>query len=260
MAMDLELFGIREQLRCATLVQDVGHGHGTFEGAARRLCRSFYDELQTSGATPSRACALVRCYKTHPFASLPPDLQRFARTLLPGGERPAPGVRCLTLMATVGDQPAWNSRHESRGHKAIPLPGPEMVEKAPMIAQLVRDFGLDLADVVNPAAIVMRDRRGKNYGVFHVEQASGSPAIPAQVDFVHAHGIRSVVGFGGSLATGDIFAIVLFTRVRVSAEVADRFRAVALNVKSAFFGFAEHEVFEAAAPASDAARSAGVSA
>ncbi len=243
MAIDLEQFGIREQLRCATLVRNAGQGHATFEAAARALTRAFYDELQTSAPSGSaRACAMVRCYKTHPYAALPAELQRFARGMLASGQAPRPSMRCLSLMASAGDEHAWNSRHASRGHQAIPLASDDMIEKAPMIAQLVRDFGLELAEVVEPATVV-RDRKGKNYGVFHVEQALGSLVIPAQ-EFVVRHRIGSVVGFGGSLATGDLFAIILFSRVRIDADVADRFRAVALNVKSIFFGFAEKESFD----------------
>jgi hypothetical protein len=250
MPIDLEHFGLGEQLRCATVVRSIGAGHATLEAAARAITRSFHHELQSSRVAgtgdPTRACALVRCYKTHPYATLPADLQRFARDMLPIGARPRPAMRCLTLMASAGDEPSWNSRHDSRGHQAIPLASPEMLEKAPMIAQLVRDFGLEPAEVVAPFRAVVRDRKGKNYGVFHVEEALGSPAIPAQDEFVRRHGIRSAVGFGGSLPTGDLFAVILFTRVRVDAAAAERFRAVALNVKSAFFGFAEDATFDAA--------------
>lgn len=55
----------------------------------------------------------------------------------------------------------------------------------------------------------MRDLRGKTYGVFHVAEARESAYVPAQADFVVPYGIRSVVGFGGPLATGDLFAVIL---------------------------------------------------
>jgi hypothetical protein len=195
---------------------------------------------------------LVRCYKTHPFRGLDAGLQRFARGLL-ADEEPAPAMRCLTLLATVGDEPAWNSRLRSRAHRAIPLPSPEIVEKAPMISQLVRQFGLDIAEVVRPSPDVVRELGGKSYGVFHVERAAGSPYIPAQEDFVEPYGVRSVVGFGGSLRTGDLFAIVLFARVPISAAAAERFRMIALEAKSAFFLFKESETFESdLAPGADA--------
>ena len=54
-----------------------------------------------------------------------------------------------TLLATAGDEPEWNSRHTSRGHAAIPLPSARIVERFPMIAQLIRQLGFDVADVVS---------------------------------------------------------------------------------------------------------------
>jgi hypothetical protein len=56
---------------------------------------------------------------------------------------------------------------------------------------------------------------------------------------VERYGIRSVLGFGGSLPTGDLFAIILFSKVAIPEASADRFKTVALDVKSGFFKFKE---------------------
>jgi hypothetical protein len=79
--------------------------------------------------------------------------------------------------------------------------------------------------------------------VFHVENALGSPYIPAQQEFVIRFGIRSVLGFGGMLATGELFAVILFATVHVSSGAADRFKSLALDVKSAFSRFNDSTVF-----------------
>jgi hypothetical protein len=189
----------------------------------------------------------VRVYKTHRFGGLPDELKRFAKRALKSGGgdvQPFDDMRCLTLLATVGDEPSWNQRHLSKGHQAIPLPSPHMVERAPMIAQLVTAFGLELSDVVRPTADVVRKLEGKTYGVFHVEEAKGSEYIPAQAQFVERYGIRSVVGFGGSLLTGDLFAVILFTRTPISEAIADRFRTIALDTKGCFLSFDQSQVFE----------------
>jgi hypothetical protein len=159
------------------------------------------------------------------------------------GSAPKSTMRCLTLLATVGDEAQWNDRRRSKGHRAIPLPRPEIVEKAPMIAQLIKEFGLDLGVVVQPSAEVMKDLEGKTYGVFHVPDAVGSPYIPAQDDFVLPYKIRSVVGCGGAMKGGELFALIIFSRVPISAESAERFRTIALDVKSALFRFDQDRVF-----------------
>jgi hypothetical protein len=213
------------------------------EASARLVCRSLYDELRAPDG--DRACALVRCYKTHPYGSLPADLRQFARRAAgdPASRLPS-DMKCLTLLASAGVEPQWNARSASKGHQAIPLPSAKIVERAPMVAKLIQDFGLDLSHVTNPTTEIVRDLAGKTYGVFHVEEAAGSPSIPAQEEFVSRYGIRSVVGFGGSLASGDLFAVILFSRVTVSAASADRFRALALDLKALFFPFGESAVFD----------------
>lgn len=240
MTYDLSKFDLGDMLKCSLRLRETATGAPTLEASAQRVCRFLYDELHGPGAP--RACALVRCYKTHAFETLDPELQDFARNLL-GGQPASPRMKCLVLMATVGQTAAWNSRHLSRGHRAIPLPSPEIVEKAPMISQLIKELGMELSAVIQPSPEIVKELAGKRHGVFHVEDAAGSPYIPAQNEFVLQYGIRSVLGFGGMLHTGDLFAVILFSTVHVPASAADRFRTLALDVKSAFSRFRETDVF-----------------
>ena len=240
MTYDLTKFDLGDMLACSLRLREAASGAASLEASAHRTCRFLYDELLDPDAR--RACALVRCYKTHPFGTLEPDLQNFARGVL-GEETPRASMKCLTLMATVGQSAAWNSRHLSRNHRAIPLPSPEIVEKAPMISQLIKELGVELSTVLQPSPEIVKEMGGKRHGVFHVENALGSPYIPAQQEFVVRHGIRSVLGFGGLLFNGELFAVILFSTVQVPSSAADRFRTLALDVKSAFSRFDEANVF-----------------
>jgi hypothetical protein len=242
MPSDLTRFGLTEMLRCSRVLHRAAAGAPTMEATARLISRALYDELRAPNG--DRACALVRCYKTHPFGALPADLRRFARNASGKDAAPVDSMRCLTLLASAGSEPQWNTRSSSKSHQAIPLPSPRMIEQAPMIAALIRDFGLEFGDVTNPKPENVRNLEGKSYGVFHVEQALGSASIPVQEEFVARYGVRSVVGFGGTLASGDLFAVILFSRVTVSAASADRFRTLALDVKALYFPFSDSSVFD----------------
>lgn len=242
MASDLTNFDLAEMLRCGKAIRRATAGASSMEGAAQRACKALYDELRSAGGK-APACALVRCYKTHRLGDLDSDLQAFARGTL-DADLPRDAMKCLVLLGTVGKLPAWNDRHRSKGHRAIALPSKEIVERAPMIAQLFTELGVPIEHVVAPSPQVVPDLAGRTYGVFHVERAAGSPFIPAQKEFVIRHGIESVVGFGGGLKNGDLFAFVLFCRVPVSATTAERFRALALEVKTAFFPFSDSQVFD----------------
>jgi len=124
-----------------------------------------------------------------------------------------------------------------------------------MISQLIKELGLELSSVLQPSPDVVKELAGKRHGVFHVENALGSPYIPAQDEFVARYGIRSVLGFGGMLASGDLFAVILFSTVHVPASAADRFKTLALDVKSAFSRFSDTNVFNRiSAPAGEGAR------
>ena len=246
MTYDLSHFDLGDMLKSSLRLREASTGAPTLEASAQRVCRFLYDELR--GPDTQRACALVRCYKTHAYGSLEPELQQFAKKQLKGGDEPRSTMKCLTLLATVGQTAAWNSRFLSQGHRVIPLPSPEIVEKAPMISQLIKEFGLELGALLQPSADVVKELAGKRHGVFHVEDAAGSPYIPAQQEFVERYGIRSVLGFGGVLGTGDLFAVILFATVHVPTTAAQRFRTLALDVKSSFSKFSEGNVFNASRP------------
>ena len=245
MPYDLTTFGLGDMLRCSPRLRETAMGAPTLEASAQRVCRFLYDELRDPEG--KRQCALVRCYKTHAFGSLEPDLQAFARAVM-GVEQPRSTMKCLTLMATVGQTAVWKSRYLSRGHRAIPLPSAEIVEQAPMISQLIKEMGLELTSVLQPSPDVVRELAGKRHGVFHVENALGSPYIPAQQEFVVRFGIKSVVGFGGMLAIGDLFAVILFATIHMSQGSADRFRTLALDVKSGFSRYNDANIFNQLRP------------
>ena len=235
--LDLENFTVGGMLRAGVGVRRVVRGAESLEEAADRMVRFFYDRC-VSPENGERTTVLVRFYKTHPYGDLPLDLQLFAERDS-GGVKPSAGLRCLTLLATAGDEPAWMSRHSSRGHQAIPLPSADIVRRAPMIAKLIEDLGFDIDAVVR--GDVMPDRPGdsKTYEVFHVEDALGSPSIPAQQDFVVPYGVRSVLGFGGLLRSGELYAIILFARATITKGSASRFRSIALDVRSALYALNE---------------------
>jgi hypothetical protein len=71
-----------------------------------------------------------------------------------------------------------------------------MVERAPMIASLLRQMGLKIETALNPDSRLILDADQHTFNVFHVEHAQGNPSIPAQADFVTTYGIRSALGFG----------------------------------------------------------------
>lgn len=205
------------------------------EEVAGRVVRTLHGSLGApDGGSPG--CALVRLFVTMPYADLESDLRAAAAAAL-GGAHASPEMKCLTLLGTAGEEPHWNSRRTSAGHRALPLPSEEGIARSPMIAQLIRQLGVEAATLVAADAPFMVDRTQHSFNVFHVLEARGSPHIPAQGEFVIPYGIRSVLGFGGLFPTGDLFATILFAKCPIARETADRFKTLALNVKVALLPY-----------------------
>nr|MBI3613961.1 PAS domain-containing protein [Nitrospirota bacterium] len=228
-------FSLKEMAECGAELRTLGDGAQSLEEAAGRIVRHLYEHLGDP-ETGEKDCVLVRLFKTHPFGGLEPELQRYAKGLL--GTRPAaPSIPCLTLMATAGRMPAWNDRHQSQRFKAIPIADHQFVSQFPMFSQLMTQFGVELGTILDPHTELLLDRHETGYNVFHVPEALGSPYVPGQAPFVVPYGVRSVLGFGGLLPTGSLFAVILFSTVPIPRETAELFRTLTLSVKIALLPF-----------------------
>ncbi len=235
---DLNKFGLREMTICQSVLRQLGSNAENMEEVANSIVQYLYDNL-IDGTTGEKACSLVRFFKTHDYEILEDDLKDFAKKILSSSDiNESPNMKCLTLLATAGDKPDWNSRQDSSGHKAIPLPSQDFVERLPMIANLIKQFNLEISKVLKPDPGFILDTTESDYGVFYISDAEDNEMIPDQVNFVKTQGIKSVLGFGGLLPSGNFFAVILFSKVKISQQTANLFKTLALAVEFSvtFFG------------------------
>lgn len=239
---DFSNFTTVDSVKCGREIRNLGSKAKTMEEAANEIVRFFYDNfVETS--TEVRSCVLVRLFKTHDFDKLEDDLKVFARNMM-NDTNHLQSFKCYTLLATCGADAEWESRKNSRGHQAIPLPSDQVVEQIPMMRNMIKQMGLEVNSVVNPDPRVVMDLSRKTFNVFHIPDAVGSPYIPAQEQFVKPYGVKSVLGFGGVLPSGNVFVLIIFSRTPIDRETAARFATLALNVKMVVLPF-EHSVFAA---------------
>lgn len=233
---------LSDMVRLGRAVRQMNGGADSMEEVANRMVHHFFNAFVDAG-TGDKEVALVRFFKTQSYGQLDGELQAAARALV-SSEQLKDHTKCLVLMATAGISPEWNSRQSSSGHRAIPLVSEEAVAGIPMIASLIQQFGLPLAYIIDAAPELIIELDERSYNVFHVEQALNSPYIPAQESFVVPFGIQSVLGFGGMLPTGNLFAVIIFAKTRIPLSTCEAFRTIALSVKTAIVPFEDASVFQ----------------
>jgi len=238
---DLTRFTQSEATECGNALRALGSAASSMETAANNIVQHPYNNVINS-ETNEKACALIRFYKTHPYGQLASGLQEFASGIM-GGAPESQDMKCLTMMATAGEHADWNSRSTSSGHRAIPLASADFVGGIPMIAQLVSQFGIEMGSVISPDPNVIGDLAPQTFNTFHIADAVDSPCIPAQDDFVKPYGVKSVLGFGGVLSSGELFVVIMFSKVSIPASTASSFRDLSANVKEAVEPFVGGAVF-----------------
>ncbi|MGB3512507.1 MAG: HAMP domain-containing sensor histidine kinase [Microcoleaceae cyanobacterium] len=238
---DLTQFYLRDMSKCGLALAHIGKYTNTIEEASNRIIQYLYENL-ISQDTKEKSCVLIRMFQTIPYKNLTPDLQEYASKSL-NNQPVTPNLKCLTLLATAGEKAEWNSRQKSSGHKAIPLVNKEAIAKIPMISQLIHQLGLEPDKVLQPDPNLLVDLEQKMYNVFYVADALGSPYIPAQESFVIPFNVKSVIGFGGLLPSGNMFVILMFLKVKVPRDTIDLLKPLALSVKMAILPFDQHHIF-----------------
>jgi len=238
---DISHFTLADMAECSGALRRLGADATSMEEVSDRIVHYFYDHL-VDKETGESALALVRLFKTHPYAELDEELQAFARGMLDTPVE-SPAMKCLTLLGSAGAKPEWHSRKGSTGHKAIPLPSEHFIEQVPMVRQLVQQLGLTVNTVLGPDPAVLVDLAQTTYNVFFVPEAVGSRYVPAQQEFVIPFGVRSALGFGAMLPSGNLFAIIMFVRASLLPETAEMFRTLALSAKIAVLPFDGNTIF-----------------
>ncbi len=152
-------------------------------------------------------------------------------------------VKCLTLLSSLGDKVEWCDRQASQGHQAIPLTSEQAVSQIPMISQLIKSFGLDISCALAPDPKLLIELEQKTCNVFYIPIAAVSEVIPAQTEFVEPFGIKSVIGFGGMLPSGNLFTIILFSKVEIPATTAQLLKTLPLSIKMAILPFDRGHLF-----------------
>lgn len=234
---DLGDFSLRDMAECTAHLRRLGHGAGSMEEAASRIVTYLYDDL-TDRRGAERACALVRFYKTHPYGLLDVERRRFAEARSPGESAP-PSARFLALLAAAGDERGAHAIPRSHDHQAIPFDDPGEAANVPTMIRHVTELGLDrsVAPPSAPAWPSLTSLDLPHGNAFHVAAAEGSPEIPVHDALRIHHKIRSILGFGGLLPGGDLFVVVLFTRVRIADAARELFQTLALAVKVGVMSF-----------------------
>ncbi len=243
----LDHFSLTDMMDCGAAIRGMSVRHAGAGSLADELVRFLYDRILDDAG--QRALALVRLFETHSYADLDDELKAIAADANPSIRSE---TKCLVLVSTAGDEPAWNDRRRSAGHRVIPLPSEDAVQQLPMIAQLIRELGFEVSGVIQPEEEILlghgvqrsvrrpatgerlfrSGNRPAHTEVFHVAEAAGSRYIPSQ-EFVKRFAIRSVVGYGDMLPNGQLFAVIAFSKAFISREVAGLFSHLSLSTRLA---------------------------
>ncbi len=200
-------------------------GCKTLDEAAQLLSDIIYEEFRDS-------LVLARVYATVPFSELPATNRTFV-TIVATTNDIMPLIKddtpILSLLGTRGLKPEWNDRHMSQGHVGIPLASAAFVDQTPMIAELLKEVGLDLDWIDSGEMDIVTKAVGGVSGIFYVQDArqavdlKGRKVISAQ-DFVEANDVKTVFGLAGGYPTSKTFiTIILFCREMLEKSQVELF-------------------------------------
>lgn len=193
------------------IFKEYGNQSKSFEEIAELIVKALYTEFCLVDGSP--LFRLLRIFRYGVQGDVHPALQSLT----------TPDVtRWITLMATIGVEPAWCSRHTSEGHQVIPADAPA----TPMLKAAFSQIGLSFGQDAKVNTLMMHDDEDHIGKFFYVADAVGSPHIPVQKEFVEHYQIRSVIGVGGPFLGGASYFCLGFSRAPISEADATKFAGI----------------------------------
>ena len=210
-------------------IKDKCNGLSSLEETVQELMKIFCQTFITDKG--KSAFALSRYFKSCTYEEIPEDIKIYIQHQ-EDKENIQAQNRYLTLIGTAGEVEEWKYRRDSKEHQALPLYDPRIVDNLPMLSALFAQIGFAIPNTEGANKNIIIDREDHDFGIFCVEDATGSTLIPKQAEFVEPFGIKSVIGFGGHYMTDHIYAIIIFSKVEISKERAKLFLSLNPAVKS----------------------------
>ena len=195
-------------------------GFSSFEEVAQGLMAIFGSTFITEGGKNS--VVLSRFFKSCTYGELPDDIRDYIRNKSTE-KNFSSNDKYLTLLGSYGELDNWKDRKLSKNYIAMPIHSEHMLEKFPMLSAVFNQIGLKPFRLKQTDKSIIMNGDYKQYGVFCVENADGSKQIPAQAEFVRPYSVKSVFGFGGIYSTSNVYAVIIFSKERISREIAKLF-------------------------------------
>ncbi|MCR4292258.1 MAG: PAS domain S-box protein [Candidatus Kuenenia sp.] len=234
MHINLGQLSATEIKRFSKNIKDKCSVHASMEESVLEATKLFYHSFVTGNGSSS--FALVRIFKSCSYQELPDDVQSYIKNKATA-ESIASQSRYLTLLGTWGDLEAWCDRKKSGNHIAFPMDDPQLSHKYPMIAALLTQIGEHPFCEVNAGVDFLKNDQHKNYGLYYIEDAGDVTSIQDQTNFVNTHSIKSVLGFGGKFTSGNVYAIIIFSKELIRKNTAKSFLAINPVVKQIMLPF-----------------------
>ncbi len=227
-------YSVEEVTALRARVESVLKACESLQQASQKFTDILYEELAASAV-------LFRVFATVEYQKLPARERDFALSLARSRsflEELQPKTPVVTLLGSRGKRPAWNHRHLSERHLAIPLVKASFIKTIPMVSRLMGDMGTGLDWVQKQHRNLIVTSMGQMARVLYVEDAletrtgDGFDVIPDR-SFVEANKVRTVLALGGAYLNGTIVAVVLFTNERVAADRVEKLLPVVHGFKIA---------------------------
>jgi len=231
---DLNQFTSKNLAKCSLVLRQFGRDAASMTEASEKIAKYIYEHF-CEAQTGAKSCALVRVFTTHPYGELKESLPESFLPLI-DGTSPQEEMKCWRLLAAAGTKPQWNSWNTAE-NTAISLISEDLVAQMPMISEPIRTLGLDIPTFLGIDREMFRELEMKIFDFFYISEAEYSPFIVEQNYLIIPCEVKSVLGFGGVLPSGNFFFVLMFLKLKIPYTTAKMFKNLALAVTTALLPF-----------------------
>ena len=238
---DLTQFSLRDMSEFGLTLRQISKDADNIEDVSNRIIQ-YLDQNLIDQKTGKKSCALVHFFTTHAYGELPKNSQKSVNGYFES-EQPDPQLKCLTLLASTGQYPDWNSGESYQKNLVIPLGNEHEISGIDLMSKLIQSWGIDQNIFFNNILESQRNLEKVGLTLLNFDQALTHSKFLSENLGLIVSNVQSILGVWGQLPSGHLFIVLMFLKVRVPKKTLDLIRPMALNIKTAILPFDGDSVF-----------------
>ena len=228
--VDLRHFSLGDMTRMGRDLRDLGVNAGNMENVSQQIVNYMQSAL-IDAETKEPACMMSNLYM-----SCPNEIEPFHPTPHQNGQALEESWQ-LMLMATAGLPANDQTNKASLVPPILPMLSAQSVAQYPIWETILTQMGMPVDYLVQKDRRFALELATTSFNLILIPNFKDKPELfQSEARYIFQQ-VETLFGLGGMLPSGQLFVLLMFSKIAVHDEMIELFQPLALSLKLAFLPY-----------------------